>query len=216
MRRVSALLLALLACSCAHRGAPVAAPLGSTERGLASWYGEPFHGRRTASGEFYDMFGATAAHRDLPFGTRLRVTRRDTGAAVEVRVNDRGPFVRHRIIDLSYAAARRIGLDLDGVAPVTLAVLGADVSSPPPLMVDGPQSVESCFWVQVGAFGDERNADRSQARLRDAGERAVVSQGPRGLLRVRVGPAGSREEAEGTAARLRPGWPEAIVVACGT
>jgi len=97
---------------------------GWTEKGDASWYGKPYHGRQTASGEIYDMYEMTAAHRSLPFGTEVRVTRRDTGAEVEVRVNDRGPFIKGRIIDLSFAAAKVIGLDIDGVAPVKLKVLG--------------------------------------------------------------------------------------------
>ncbi len=78
---------------------------GWTEKGIASWYGEPYHGRRTASGEVYDMHAMTAAHKTLPFGTVVKVDRRDTGADVTVRINDRGPFIEGRIIDLSYAAA---------------------------------------------------------------------------------------------------------------
>ena len=88
---------------------------GKTEKGLASWYGEPYHGRRTASGEIYDMHEMTAAHRTLPFGTMVRVERRDTGADVKLRITDRGPFIKGRIIDLSFAGAKKIGLDIDGV-----------------------------------------------------------------------------------------------------
>ena len=89
-------------------------------RGLASWYGEPFHGRRTASGEVFDMNALTAAHKTLPFGTRVRVFNPATGLQVVVRINDRGPFTGGRIIDLSRAAAERIGLIRAGVAPVVL------------------------------------------------------------------------------------------------
>ena len=90
------------------------------ERGLASWYGERFHGRRTASGETFDMHALTAAHKTLPFGTKVRVRHATTGQEVLVRINDRGPHVRGRIIDLSRAAAAAIGLVHTGVAPVVV------------------------------------------------------------------------------------------------
>jgi rare lipoprotein A len=90
------------------------------ERGRASWYGEPFHGRRTASGEIFNMHGLTAAHKTLPFGTRLRVRNLANGQEVAVRINDRGPHVRGRIIDLSRAAAAQVGLLHTGTATVVL------------------------------------------------------------------------------------------------
>ena len=90
------------------------------ERGLASWYGGKFHGRRTASGEPYDMHAMTAAHKTLPFGTRVRVRHAETGKEVVVRINDRGPFIRGRVIDLSRAAAASIGVMQAGVAPVVV------------------------------------------------------------------------------------------------
>ena len=102
-------------------GAAPAASGPVIERGLASWYGEPFHGRRTANGEVYDMNELTAAHKTLPFGTRVRVFNPATGQQVVVRINDRGPFTGGRIIDLSRAAAERIGLIRAGVAPVVLS-----------------------------------------------------------------------------------------------
>ncbi len=91
--------------------------------GKASWYGERFHGRQTASGERYNMNAMTAAHRTLPFGTRVRVTNKSNGRSVVVRINDRGPFVGGRVIDLSYAAARRVGMVNSGTAPVRVDVL---------------------------------------------------------------------------------------------
>ncbi len=93
-------------------------------RGQASWYGHPYHGRRKSSGEIYDMNQLTAANRTLPLGTRLLVTNLDNGRTVEVRINDRGPFRRDRILDLSYAAARRLGAVGEGVIPVKLTILG--------------------------------------------------------------------------------------------
>ena len=102
---------------------PGAAPAGGAEEGLASWYGRPYHGRPTASGEKYDMHRMTAAHRTLPFGTRVEVTRLDTGRKVVVRINDRGPFVPGRILDLSRAAAEKLEMLRDGVVRVRIRVL---------------------------------------------------------------------------------------------
>jgi rare lipoprotein A len=161
------------------------------------------------------MHDLTAAHRTLPFGTQVRVTRRDTRARVEVRINDRGPFIQGRIIDLSYEAARRIGLDVDGVAPVSVVIIGRSrVRAGPPPKTDAVE-VNECFWVQVGAFGDAANAERNVARLKDSGERAVMIEGPQGLKRVRVGPFSQRGEAETARERLLSDWPVAKVVECG-
>ena len=96
---------------------------GSGLRGEASWYGHPHHGKPTSSGDIYDMNKLTAAHRTLPLGTRVLVTNLDNGRTVEVRINDRGPFKRGRILDLSYAAAKRLGAVGEGVIPVTLKIL---------------------------------------------------------------------------------------------
>lgn len=96
---------------------------GDTERGLASWYGSQYHGRQTASGETFDMEAMTAAHRSLPFGTRVRVYNQSNGESVDVTINDRGPFVRGRIIDLSRRAAQELGMVRDGVVPVEVRVL---------------------------------------------------------------------------------------------
>jgi rare lipoprotein A len=194
------------------------------ERGIASWYGEPYHGRRTASGEIYDMHRLTAAHRTLPFDTRVRVTRRDTGRHVEVRINDRGPFIEGRIIDLSYAAAKRIGLDVDGVAPVELQILKgkkrAEKEPPTAAAATGAAAAAgvaaaACWWVQVGAFSDRSNAQRAEKRLEDAGETAIVMEGPGGLHRVRVGPMDARADADAARDRILPDWPQATVVECG-
>ena len=112
----------LLFAACArHSRAP--APPSRAEVGLASWYGLPHHGRKTASGETYNMEAMTAAHRTLPFGTRVRVRNLDNGASVEVRINDRGPVRRDRIIDLSRAAARRLGLLATGTVRVRIEVI---------------------------------------------------------------------------------------------
>ena len=129
-RALSAIALALALAGCASstpvRVAPAAPPRGLTETGRASWYGEPHHGRRTANGERFDMHALTAAHPSLPFGTRLRVVNLDNHRAVEVRVNDRGPSIPGRILDLSYAAARALQAVEAGIIRVRFTILPAE------------------------------------------------------------------------------------------
>jgi rare lipoprotein A len=184
-----------------------------TEKGLASWYGEPYHGRRTASGEVYDMHEMTAAHRTLAFGSVVRVRRRDTGAEVDVRVNDRGPFIEGRIIDLSFAAAKRIDLVVDGVAPVKIRLIGHQ--TPPSSRETPAPDPDTCFWVQVGAFGDSGNARRAESELERSGEEAVVLEGLDHLWRVRVGPFDTKKAAERARNRVTDAWPGAHVLPCG-
>jgi len=224
------ILLALLI-GCAHQGAqqpiptttapapptprPTPEPVeeGWTEKGIASWYGEPYHGRRTASGEIYDMYELTAAHKTLAFGSIIKVTRRDTGADVKVRVNDRGPFIEGRIIDLSYAAAKKIDLDVDGVAPVKIKVVGREaVRERKPARAE---ESEDCFWVQVGAFSDPDNARRVESELERNGEEAVTLEGLDELWRVRVGPFDKEKLAERARNRITDSWPTAQVIPCG-
>lgn len=171
---------------------------GYVERGLASWYGQKFHGRQTSSREVYDMCSFSAAHKTLPLPSYVRVTNLDNGRSAIVRVNDRGPFHEGRIIDLSYAAAVKLGVDRTGTARVeveAIAVGGAPVAraTQPPLAapaaappVDGPQ------MVQVGAYRDESNARRIADQLQAAGVDAVLVEPVRvhegKVWRVRVGP----------------------------
>ncbi len=115
-----------------------------SERGIASWYGAPYHGQRSASGEIYDQEKLTAAHRTLPFGTRVRVRRLDRDGSVVVRINDRGPFVESRIIDLSHAAAAQLGITGGGVAPVTLELVET-----PPVNPQNNFSVTSPRWTDL-------------------------------------------------------------------
>ena len=125
----TALLTLLLVCSILGCGSAQTQPVQTdshdrnVQRGKASWYGKPFHGRLTASGERFDMHAPTAAHKSLPFGTRVRVTNLDNGKHTVVRINDRGPFVKGRIIDLSYGAAKQIQMLQMGVARVKLEIL---------------------------------------------------------------------------------------------
>ena len=218
----------LLPAGCTHRRAaapspqpvvpkptPVPTPVeeGWTEKGIASWYGEPYHGRRTASGEIYDMYELTAAHKTLAFGSLVKVRRRDTGADVKVRVNDRGPFIEGRIIDLSYAAAKKINLDIDGVAPVKIKVVGHQTA--PQRRSERVEEPEGCFWVQIGAFGDPGNARRAEAELEQSGETAVVLEGLDEFWRVRTGPFDDEEQAERARNRISDAWPTARVIPCG-
>ncbi len=178
---------------------------GFEQRGLASWYGTKFHGRRTSSGEPYDMFAMTAAHRQLPLPSYVEVTNLDNGKRVVVRVNDRGPFVGGRVIDLSYAAAHRIGMVDEGVAPVHIRVVGPTEEEARPLRVAGTGAVDSPLpeqrdsagieprFVQVGAFADRSAAERVQHDLHSLGFAKVrvttlssTSGSP--LHRVRIGP----------------------------
>jgi len=117
---LGAAVVVTLTAGCAGPGASVRR--GWTEVGIASWYGKPYHGRLTASGERYNMYRVSAAHKSLPFGTRVRVTRLDTGRSITVRINDRGPFVEGRIIDLSYGAAKKLRMVEEGVVRVRIKV----------------------------------------------------------------------------------------------
>jgi rare lipoprotein A len=132
---------------------PPPVPVGYTEQGNASWYGNPFHGRHASNGEVYDMYKLTAAHRTLPFETMVRVTNLNNGKTTTVRITDRGPFVENRIIDLSLAAAREIEAVGPGVVPIRLEVLG------------NVNPNAGFFTVQIGAFRGRANAERLRDRL---------------------------------------------------
>jgi rare lipoprotein A len=201
---------------------------GYRERGIASWYGEKFHGRATSSLEPYDMYAFTAAHKTLPLPTYARVTNLENGRSVVVRVNDRGPFHDGRVIDLSYAAAIKLGMHVRGTAQVEVqALVGRDapsrVAAParsggtnavPPArgsVVARPTSRSASrapkTYVQVASFGDEDNAQRLVDRLEDADlepvriARAKVRGGR--VYRVRIGPFDARDAAERLAAQVR-------------
>lgn len=129
------------------------------ETGMASWYGAEFQGRPTASGEVFDMNGISAAHRTLPFGTLVRVRNLDNGLEAEVRINDRGPFVRGRILDLSRGAARRLGMVEAGVAKIELRILER------PAVVADARPADGVPWLQVGAFRERERAEALAAEL---------------------------------------------------
>ena len=158
---------------------------GYREEGLASWYGAPFHGRRTSSGAIYNMHELTAAHKTLPLPSVVRVTNIDTGHSVVVTVNDRGPFVKDRIIDLSYAAAKELGILKLGTGVVEVQAISNVPDSP-------PQPRAQLLFLQVGAFGDETNAARLKTSLESNGVNNVVIRYDDGVIpalyRVQVRP----------------------------
>ncbi|MGB6390793.1 MAG: septal ring lytic transglycosylase RlpA family protein [Candidatus Acidiferrales bacterium] len=163
------------------------------EEGVASWYGNPFNGRRTSNGEIYDMHTFTAAHRTLPFGSIVRVTNLRNGMQTEVRINDRGPFVANRIIDLSQAAAQAIEMIGTGTSQVRLEV------------VSGPNPQIGFFAVQVGAFLKEENADRLKSQLEATHPPISIAkfEAPNGTFyRVRVGRIPSEAAAQQLADQL--------------
>jgi len=164
---------------------PKPARIGATEKGEASWYGEPYNGRRAASGEIFDMEQLTAAHRTLPFQTWVEVTNLDNGKQVEVRITDRGPFVDGRIIDLSRGAAREIDLLRTGIAKVQLKVIEPPKQSAAD--VPKPATPSGEFAVQVGAFSDRDRAEKVRASLLRTDARLVPTAANPPLWRVWVG-----------------------------
>ena len=163
-------------------------PARFVQTGIASWYGPGFHGKRTAHGEIYNQYALTAAHRSLPLGTRVKVTNRKSGQAVEVRINDRGPFADDRIIDLSFAAAKKIGVYTPGTAPVRVEVL----SAPAPLL-------SVLHAVQVGSYTDPDRAAAVKQALTPRFSPVYISPLSSGQLRyyqVRLGPFTERADAE--------------------
>jgi rare lipoprotein A len=210
------------------------------ERGVASWYGRKFHGQKTSIGETYDMYAMSAAHPTLPLPSYARVTNVATGQSVVVRVNDRGPFLHDRLIDLSYAAAYRVGIaqkgsglvEVEAIIPreavvVATAPLPAVAEAPAALPPGAPSTEagstvpvagsDGGFAVQLGAFASFANAQNFVGRLANqlapVGVEARVRQ-VNGLFRVFVGPYATREEAKKMAERLRDalGLPSTIAV----
>ncbi len=204
---------------------------GYDQKGIASWYGPNFHGHRTSSGEVYDMYAMTAAHKTLPLPTFVRVTNLRNGRSVVVKVNDRGPFHENRIIDLSYAAARKLGIVKDGTGLVdvraitpgesatSVAAARPEKSAPATAPATGPAADDGVrtapatplssgprIYLQVGAFADDGNAHALQARLENAHLRHVaiqsVNAGNRTLYKVRIGPIPTVDQVDSITTRL--------------
>lgn len=179
--------------------------IGYAERGVASWYGPGFHKIRTSTGEPYDMYAMTAAHKTLPLPAYVRVTNLQNGRSVVVRVNDRGPFVGNRIIDLSYTAAAKLDMVRNGTAFVEVRSIDPSATAPGTLSASNlaapqvvtvplaaPVNVGAPLFVQAGAFGDPANAQRLAQRLRGAAYGNVFVRDDqiagRRMYRVRIGP----------------------------
>ncbi len=189
-----------------HTGMAHPPPAGvATEEGLASWYGEPYHGRATASGPTYNMWAMTAAHRTLPFGTRVHVINLDNGRAAEVIINDRGPYVAGRILDLSRAAAEALASVGPGVVPVRLEIRSFG---------DGMPN-EPCWEVQVGAFARKENAARARSTLEGRGYPVRLAPAGGGLTRVRATGITGKPKALAVAQSLAADFPGAVAVPCG-
>jgi len=185
--------------------ASAAPPVGTAERGLASWYGHPYHGRPAADGEIYDMEKMVAAHRTLPFQTVVRVRNLGNDKTVDVRIIDRGPFVQGRILDLSHAAAKEIDLIGPGVAQVEITIMATPAVPEPAL-----------FAVQIGAFREKKNADRAEQNMIAAygAAKAVLRAGDTPIWRILAGRENTPEAAEALAQRIRAEQhePQAFVV----
>jgi rare lipoprotein A len=147
---------------------PLTSHVGFSQEGVASWYGKDFHGKKTSNGEIYDMHGMSAAHKTLPMGIFVKVRNKENGEEIIVRVNDRGPFVKNRVIDLSYAAARRLGYDAKGTAAVRIEALGYlaknDRGEEYYKELDDYES--GTFAVQIGSFKDPQNAQRLAGEMK--------------------------------------------------
>jgi rare lipoprotein A len=167
---------------------------GFGQCGIASWYGKQFHGRKTSNGETYDMYGISAAHKTLPLGTIVWVRNLDNNRELKVRINDRGPFVKDRIIDLSYGAAQKLGIVASGTAPVELVAIGIEAGTNTPL-----DYYKGNFTFQVGAFIVKENAERLKHELSQRYENAhiaVFDNGEETFYRVRVGKNDNLKAAE--------------------
>ncbi len=207
----------VVAAGCGIVREPAPPPVvGGVQVGVASWYGPGFHGNRTANGEIYDQYELTAAHPTLPLGTRAMVTNLHNGRAVEVRINDRGPFVGGRVIDLSYAAARSIGMVGPGTARVRVEALGVAPRAPVRLLEPAAGDLPSASYViQVAALGDGEKAEHLRRVLAARFPDAFVSEldaGAGRYFRVRIGPYPLRGVAVARAELVaRLGYPAIIV-----
>jgi rare lipoprotein A len=175
---------------------------GYEEQGISSWYGGKFHGRLTSSGEPYDMYAMTAAHRSLPLPTYVRVRNLSNGRSIVVKVNDRGPFHPNRIIDLSYVAALKLDMVRAGTALVQVTAIDPQHGAPAPPPAPAPD-----LYLQVGAFSQRGNAERLQARLGATLDEPVriqrLEQPTAPLYRVQIGPLASVERLDRLAEQLQ-------------
>lgn len=199
---------------------------GYNKKGIASWYGKKFHGHRTSSGETYDMYAMTAAHKTLPLPTYVRVTHLENGKSVIVKVNDRGPFHDNRIIDLSYSAAKKLGVTAKGTGAVEVTAIDPEnyqQKQPYQPKIKRPSALQAYpansnfkLYVQVGAFVSQQNANNLHKRLsRMFKARRIHSDfaADKNIYRVRIGPLASVADADKLSALLNnKGIPTAQIV----
>lgn len=176
---------------------------GYQEKGIASWYGSKFHGRRTSSGEIYDMYAMTAAHKTLPLPTYVEVTNLSNGRRVIVKVNDRGPFHEDRLIDLSYSAAKQLGIVSHGtgmveIRAITVGEKPVNIVAKTPL----PSTSLPSLYLQVGAFSTSTSAQQFKKKLQTQIDETVLIKSDGKLYRVRVGPLANVESGDSLANRL--------------
>jgi rare lipoprotein A len=203
-----------------ERYEPIRSANGFVEEGIASWYGKKFHGRKTSNGETYDMYAMTAAHKTLPMNVHVRVVNQRNGRSTVVRVNDRGPFIRGRIIDLSYTAAKALDVVGPGTAPVRIEALGYKEESPAGQVASyrQPETYRvGQFMVQVGAFTVKENAYRLAAKMKAQYGSSAVAEGwveGQKFYRVRVGLFTTLDLAETALRQLEgSGFPSSFVIA---
>lgn len=164
---------------------PIPSAVGYAEKGIASWYGKKFHGKKTSNGEIYNMYSMTAAHKTLPMNTSLLVTNIKNGKQIVVRVNDRGPFVQGRIVDLSYHAANEIGMTHAGVAQVHIQAISKEkITVDKYGRANYPDIKQGNFYVQIGAFFNKNNALRLEKRFKNVGHKTTIQKhnGDKGLI----------------------------------
>lgn len=183
---------------------------GFQQKGIASWYGNKFHGQRTSSGEDYDMYAMTAAHKTLPIPVFVEVTNHDNGRKAVVKVNDRGPFHEGRIIDLSYAAATRLGVAQTGTANVSIRVVRSEadkIRQRSDAIVESHDVEAGKLYVQIAAFSSENNALSHLEKLQGEGfsdvRLHIESIKGKAMYRVRIGPLPSEHVAKNVVAQLK-------------
>lgn len=204
---------------------PLDKPGNYKERGIASWYGKKFNGQRTSSGEIYDMYGMTAAHPTLPIPSYARVTNLSNHKSVVVRINDRGPFLHDRIMDLSYTAAHKLGIVGNGSSEVEVESIVSDVAATPvaaaqpvssepltpapaavPATATQPPLTVGNTYLQLGAFKSQQGAESFLAKMRvelNGSSKQIVLYQKNGLVRVHIGPYASADEARASAGNLQ-------------
>ncbi len=213
---------------------PLTQPGNYKERGIASWYGKKFHGQRTSSGETYDMYGMTAAHPTLPIPSYARVTNLANNKSVVVRINDRGPFLHDRIMDLSYIAAHKLGIVGNGSSEVEVVSIAPDSAIATPIATNNPVTSEPLApapvtsnmpvadgktYLQLGAFKSQHGAESFLAKMRtefDGSGKQVVLYQKDDLVRVHLGPYASLDEARASAEKLQSRLGFRPIVSCIT